>query len=310
MKSGYATLSGNSAGMRSSQNSTAALSTGSLLVAPAIVLLFLLLFIPLLAIFVLAITNWQLGASRFDIVGLSNFQAMWSDPTFRAALVNTAVYVAVVVPTTLAAGLVVALLIESGRYFKSIYRAAHFLPVMATLSAMAIAWEALLHPTIGFINQLLRSLGMYQPNWLSDPDIVLLTLCIIGIWQHLGYAMVLFIAGLKAIPRDLYEAAEIDGADHVVDRFVTVTFPLLGPVAMFLVVVVSIKAFETFDTVAILTRGGPGNASELLLHTLYVESFEFFRTGYGSAMTVVFLLVVVMLTLLQARAIEKRVHYS
>ena len=122
--------------------------------------------------------------------------------------------------------------------------------------------------------------------------------------------MVLFIAGLKAIPRDLYEAADIDGADRPLDRFCTVTFPLLGPVTMFLVIVVSIKAFETFDTVAILTRGGPGHASELLLHTLYVESFQFFRTGYGSAMTVVFLFVVVLLTLLQARVLDKRTHYS
>ena len=288
----------------------ALIGVGTVLAAPALVLLLLLLFVPLAGIFVLAATNWQLGAPSFDFVGLSNFQAMWSDPAFRAALVNTAIYVAVVVPATLALGLVVALLIEAGRHFRAVYRAVHFLPVMATLAAMAIAWEALLHPTIGLVNQVLRSLGLPQPNWLSDPNVVLLTLCVVGVWQHLGYAMVLFIAGLKAIPRDLYEAADIDGADRPLDRFCTVTFPLLGPVTMFLVIVVSIKAFETFDTVAILTRGGPGHASELLLHTLYVESFQFFRTGYGSAMTVVFLFVVVLLTLLQARVLDKRTHYS
>ena len=288
----------------------ARLAAGAALVAPATVLLILLLVVPLAGIFVLAATDWQLGAPDFDFVGFANFQAMWADAAFRAALVNTAIYVAVVVPATLAVGLAVALLIEAGRHFRAIYRAVHFLPVMATLAAMAIAWEALLHPTIGLVNQVLRALGLSPPNWLSDPDVALLTLCIVGVWQHLGYAMVLFIAGLKAIPRDLYEAADIDGADRGFDRFLTVTFPLLGPVTMFLVIVVSIKAFETFDTVAILTGGGPGHASELLLHTLYVESFRFFRTGYGSAMTVVFLFVVVALTLLQARALDKRVHYS
>ena len=287
-----------------------AVTAGTALVAPATILLVLLLFLPLAGIFVLAATNWQLGAPTFEFVGPTNFRMMWADPVFRAALVNTAIYVGTVVPATLAAGLLVAVLIESGRGFRAFYRAVHFLPVMATLAAMAIAWEALLHPTIGLVNGVLRWLGLPQPNWLSDPDIALLTLCVVGVWQHLGYAMVLFIAGLKAIPSELYEAADIDGADRIVDRFLTVTFPLLGPVTMFLVIVVSIKAFETFDTVAILTGGGPASASELLLHTLYVESFRFFRTGYGSAMTVVFLFIVMALTLLQARAMERRVHYG
>lgn len=283
---------------------------GYMLAAPAFLLLVGLILGPSLAVFVLALTDWQFGASSLSFIGLQNFQELVTDPAFRASFVNTVTYVAVVVPGSLVLGLVVALLIEAGPGFRAFYRAVHFLPVMATLAAMAMAWEALLHPTIGLVNQFLGGLGLPKPNWLSDRSLVLSTLCVIGIWQHLGYAMVLFLAGLKAIPRDLYEAAEADGADSILDRFFTVTFPMLGPVTMFLIIIVSLKAFETFDTVKILTQGGPGNASELLLHTLYVESFEFFRTGYGAAMTVVFLIIVVSLTLFQARFLDRRVHYS
>ena len=284
--------------------------TGYALASPAFLLMVLLLLGPALAVFVIAVTDWQFGSRSLSFVGLDNFQELFADRVFRASFFNTLIYVAVVVPGTLVLGLAIALLIESGSSFRAFYRAAHFLPVMATLAAMAIAWEALLHPTIGLVNQVLGDLGFGRPNWLRDQDLVLPTLCVIGIWQHLGFAMVLFLAGLKAIPQDLYDAAEIDGADGWLDRLITVTLPMLGPVSMFVLIVVALRAFEVFDTVRILTQGGPGTASEMLLHTLYVESFEFFRTGYGAAMTVVFLAIVVTLTLTQARALDRKVHYG
>jgi multiple sugar transport system permease protein len=122
--------------------------------------------------------------------------------------------------------------------------------------------------------------------------------------------MVLFLAGLKAIPQDLYDASDVDGADLWLDRLRTVTLPMLGPVTMFVVIVVALRAFETFDTVQILTQGGPGHVSEMLMYTLYRESFEYLRTGYGAAVTLVFLAIVVALTLFQARVMDKRVHYQ
>jgi multiple sugar transport system permease protein len=133
---------------------------------------------------------------------------------------------------------------------------------------------------------------------------------LIGIWQNLGFAMVLFLAGLKAIPKDLYDAASVDGADLWLDRLRTVTLPMLGPTMMFVIIVVALNAFRVFDTVQILTQGGPGHASDVLLYTLYRESFEFLRTGYGAAVTIVFLIIVVSLTLVQARVMDRKVHYS
>lgn len=280
------------------------------LAAPALILLIVLFFLPVFAVFGIALTDWQFGASTLSFVGLGNFEEVFSDDGFRASLVNTVVYVAIVVPGTILLGLAVALLIESGKSARAFYRAIHFLPYMATLTAMAIAWEALLHPTIGLVNQTLAGVGLPTANWLRDENTVLPVLAVIGIWQNLGFAMVLFLAGLKSIPNDLYDAAETDGADLWLDRLRTVTLPMLGPVFMFVFIVVALRAFETFDTVQVLTQGGPGHASEMLLFTLYRESFKYLRTGYGASVAVVFLLIVVALTLMQARIMDKRVHYQ
>ncbi|MDH2399125.1 sugar ABC transporter permease [Bradyrhizobium sp. SSUT18] len=280
------------------------------LAGPAVLLLVLLFFVPVIAVFVIALTDWQFGAHTFAFVGIANFREVFADDGFRASLLNTVIYVLIVVPGTVILGLAIAMLIESGRSLRALYRAIHFLPFMATLAAMAIAWEALLHPTIGLVNQTFSALGLPTANWLRDEVTALPVLAIIGIWQNLGFAMVLFLAGLKAIPHDLYDAAEIDGADLWLDRVRTVTLPMLGPVSMFVVIVVALRAFEAFDTIKVLTKGGPGHASDVLLYTLYRESFEYLRTGYGAAVAVVFLLIVVALTIIQARVMDKRVHYQ
>jgi multiple sugar transport system permease protein len=280
------------------------------LAGPGFVLLLALVLLPCAAVLGISLTDWQLGARAPHFVGLGNFAELLTDPVFRRSLGNTLVFAAVVIPATLGLGLLVALLIEAGEQARAVYRAIHFLPFMATLAAMAVVWEALLHPTAGLVNHTLQALGLPTANWLRDEHTVLGVLAVISIWQNLGLAMVLFLAGLKAIPQDLYDAADIDGADEPLDRLAVVTLPMLGPVGLFVLVIVALRVIETFDTVRILTEGGPSRASELLLHTLYVESFDFLRTGYGAAMAVVFLAIVTSLTLLQARFIDRRMHYQ
>nr|WP_076866102.1 sugar ABC transporter permease [Bradyrhizobium mercantei] len=280
------------------------------LAGPAVFFLLVLFLLPVAGVFVIAFSDWQFGARSFSFVGFANFREVFLDPAFRASLLNSVVYVLIVVPGAGILGLVIAVLIESGKSCRAFYRAVHFLPFMATLAAMAIAWEALLHPAIGFVNQALAVTGLPTANWLRDENTALPVLAAIGIWQNLGYAMVLFLAGLKSIPQDLYDAADVDGADFWFDRLRTVTLPMLGPVSMFVVIVVAVRAFEPFDIVKVLTQGGPGHASEMLLYTLYRESFEYLRTGYGAALAVVFLGIVVTLTLVQARIMGKRVHYQ
>lgn len=284
--------------------------TAHALCAPATFLMFVLLVGPVLSVVVISFTDWQLGETEIDFVGFENYVEMAQDKVFWKSLWNTVVYVGIVVPFSVFLGLGAALLIESLIAGKAFYRAVYFLPVMATLIAMAIVWSTVLNPTFGLLNLTLEALGIEGRDWLSDPATALFSLCAIGIWQALGFNMVLFMAGLTAIPRDLYDAAEIDGASSAWDRFATVTWPLLGPVTLFVIVITSIRSFQVFDTVHVLTNGGPVNSTQVLIYTMYTEGFEFFRSGYAAAITIIFLFFVLMLTLFKVFFIERKVHYS
>ena len=281
-----------------------------LLVAPATFLIFLLLIGPVIAVIGMSFTDYQLGETTLNFIGLDNYREIIESDVFWKSLANTLIYVAVVVPVSVFLGLGIALLIESCAIGKAFYRAVYFLPVMATLIAMAIVWSVVLNPDFGLLNLALRLVGIDGYNWLNDPGTALLTICGIGVWQALGFNMVLFMAGLGAIPRDLYDAAEIDGAASAFDRFRTVTWPLLGPVTMFVVVITGIRSFQVFDTVHVLTKGGPNKATEVLIYSVYAEGFEFFRSAYAATLVVVFLIFVMALTVIKARVIERRVHYG
>jgi multiple sugar transport system permease protein len=281
-----------------------------LLAAPAMLGLTLLLLIPTAAVLVLSLTDYELGEQTLRWIGLANYVDLLTDSTFRIALHNTIVYVAAVLPLSVALGLGIALLIEAGTRGKAFFRAVFFLPVVSLLVSMATAWEYLLHPTIGPLNQVLRLAGIEPINWLGSSDWVLTSLCMIGVWENLGYVVVLFLAGLTAIPPELRAAAETDGAARAWDRFWLVTWPMLGPTTLFVVTITAIRCLRVFDTVAALTKGGPNKASEVLLHAMYLEGFTYFRIGYSAAITVVFLAMVLALVLIQTQLIERRVHYS
>ena len=283
--------------------------TAWLLALPAVLLMAVFLIGPTFAVFGVSLTDWANGPSAITYAGLANYRTMLADPVFWQSLHNTVFYVAVTVPVSIALGLLVSLAIEAGDSFRRFYRTIHLLPVLATMSAMALAWEVVLNPTIGLVNQLLALAGFAGENWLRDPHLVLPVFCVIGIWSNLGFAMIFFLAGLGSIPRELYEAAAVDGADGVWDRFITVTWPALGPVTLFITVLSAVRAFNVFDQIAILTQGGPDHASEMLLYTIFQAGFTFLQPGYGSAVSVALLAIVGGLTFLQARIGARRVHY-
>ncbi len=285
-------------------------AAGLMLSGPAVAALVVLLLLPTASLLAVSLTDMELGGPPLRWVGLANYAELLTDPTFRVALRNTLVYVGVVLPLSVGLGLGIALLIEGGARGRTLFRAVFFLPVVSLLVAMATAWEYLLHPTIGPLNQVLRLLGFAPVNWLGSSDWVLTSLCMIGVWENLGYVVVLFLAGLTAIPPELRAAAETDGARSAWDRFVLVTWPMLGPTTLFVVTVTAIRCLRVFDTVAALTKGGPNKSSEVLLHLMYLEGFTYFRIGYSAAITTVFLAVVLGLVLLQTRVLERRVHYG
>ena len=279
-------------------------------VTPAAVLMLLFTLAPVTVVAIISLTDWKLGAASLSFVGARNYLELFQDRVFWKSLGNTVAYVAMYVPVSLFLALALALAVEASGSLRSFYRTVFFLPVTTTFVAMAVVWEFMLHPDFGLVNVMLAAVGVPKENWLAEPDTVLVALAAIGIWLRLGFYMVLFIAGLRSIPRELYEAAEIDGAKSGWRRFLLVTWPMLGPTTLFVAVIALIQSFQVFETVAVLTRGGPSKASEVLVYTMYTEAFSFLRTAYASAITVVFMLIVFTITIVKTRILDSKVHYQ
>lgn len=283
------------------------------LVGPATLALVLFIFLPVAIVAVLSLTDYQFGAATFEWTGIQNYIDLFSSRIGRRAVTNTLIYVAIVIPFSVGLGLLVAI----GLYqmttwaprLSNVMKTVYFLPVAATLVAMSVAWQMVLHPSLGIVNQTLAAIGAEPQNWLSDRGLVLYTLAMIGVWQSVGYNMVLFLAGLATIPSELYDAAEVDGAGGGWSRFWTVTWPMLGPTTLFVMVVTATNAFRVFETVATMTRGGPAFASDTLVYALYREGFIYFKAGYASAITMVFFAFLLVLAVIQFRVVEKKVHY-
>jgi multiple sugar transport system permease protein len=306
-------------------------------VAPAVILMAVILIFPVFVAGMLSFTDYNLGSPTFEWVGWKNYEALTKFRGYNKMFTASFTYVLVVVPSSVLLGLGAALLISSVRFGGDFYKAIFFLPVMATLLAMAIAWEFALDPIVGMVNGFLRSgcdvgwwhslltgawLGLNpadswygngcverMPNWLGDSKYALSTISFIGIWQAFGFNMVLYLAGLTGVPRDLYSAAEMDGANSAWDRFKLVTWPMLGPTHVFVVTITSIRSFQVFDTVEALTRGGPSKSTYLMVYAMFEKGIKQNLIGMGSAITIVFLAFVLMITLTQVYFVNRRGHY-
>ena len=279
------------------------------LTGPTALLMLVLLVLPTLAVLALSVTDAELGVPAINFLGFDAYTDLLTDRTFLGALRNTALYVALVAPASVLLGLGLALLVEAELGGRAFFRSVYFLPVVSLIVAMASVWQYLMHPTCGPINLLLRMLGFAGVNWLGSSDNVLVALALIGIWQSTGFNMVLFLAGLTAIDRTLYAAAEIDGARSAWERFRLVTWPMLGPTTLFVLTISVINAVKVFETVATLTQGGPAKASETLLWVIYQEGFVYLHIGAASAMAVVFIVLLLVVLLIQTRVLDRRVHY-
>ncbi len=287
--------------------------TDLMLAGPAALVMVLFIFLPVAVVFVLAFTDYQVGARSANWVGTENFATLFGSRLGRNALLNTLIYAGIVIPSSVGLGLLVAMglhrLTDTLPRLSAILRTVYFLPVAATLVAMAVSWQMLLHPSLGLMYRWISALGLEPQQWLSDRGLVLYTLAAIGVWQSVGYNMVLFLAGLATIPTTLYDAAAVDGADRGWPRFWTVTWPMLGPTTLFVMIVTAVNAFRVFETVATMTKGGPAFASDTIVYALYREGFVYFKAGYASAITVVFFFALLVLTALQIALVERRVHY-
>lgn len=244
-------------------------------------------------------------------IGLGNYSKLLQDGTVWQALWNTFKYALVEVPFSIAIALVLAVILNGKIKGRSIWRTIYFLPMVAAPAAVAMVWRWLYNSEFGLINHLLNRIGFSSVNWISDPGIAYISVAIVGIWSVIGYNMVLFFAGLQEIPRDYYEAAEIDGAGGV-KQFFYITLPLISPTMFFVTVTRVIGAMQVFDSIyMMMEKSNPALVkTQSLVYLFYKYSFVEGNKGYGSAIVMLLLLVILLITVIQLLCQKKWVNYN
>lgn len=262
---------------------------------------------PLLFAMGLSLTEWD-GLSSPEFVGVDNFVRQLTDETFLVSLRNTLFFTLLLVPGELVCALLVALALHTVRG-RVLYRLFYFAPVVTSSVAVSVVWLWLLNGEFGPINAYLRDIGLDPPNWLVDSRTVIPAIALVSIWRGLGFTMVIFLAGLQAVPKEYLEAATVDGAGPV-RRFWSVTLPMLSPTILFLAIMSFIGSFQVFDIAYTMTRGGPGTASYTLVYDIYDLAFTQFRFGDSAAVAVVLFAILLAITLVQLRMQRRFVHYE
>ncbi len=263
---------------------------------------------PMVFAMALSFMKWD-GSSPISFAGLSNFRQMLRDETFMISTRNTLVFVLGTVPATLACSLGLAVALNRKLKGRNFFRAAFFFPYVASLVAVAVVWNMMFHPSMGPVNGLLASLGVENPpRWSASTKWVMPTVIMASVWKNAGYYMIIYLAALQEIPKDLYEAARIDGASPAL-AFWRITLPLLTPATFFVTMMLTISSFKVFDLIFVMTGGGPGRASNVLVFTIYDKAFVNFEFGYSSAIGLALFAIVLAITVLQFRLEKKWVSY-
>jgi ABC-type sugar transport system permease subunit len=258
----------------------------------------LLTLVPIVVLFYMSLTNWNVFG-KADWIGLANFQRLIGDGSFRISVVNTLYYSAMHIPLTIVVSLGLALLLNNKLRGVAFFRTAAFFPYITSIVAIAVVWNLLFSPEYGPINEFLRFIGIQNPpGWLTSPEWAMPAVVIVSTWRDMGYYMILFLAGLQTVPRELHEAARVDGAS-VWQRFVNVTLPCLRPTMFFVTVMLTINSFKIFDLILVMTEGGPGQSTLVMSQFIYRKGFEESQFGYASAAAVVLFFMCIIVTILQ-----------
>ncbi|MBN1501828.1 MAG: sugar ABC transporter permease [Spirochaetes bacterium] len=265
--------------------------------------------IPVVFALALSLMNWD-GANEITFAGLKNFRELISDETFRISLLNTFYYSAGTVPLTIICSLGLALLLNQPIKGRNAIRAVYFFPYVASLVAVAVVWNMILNPTMGPVNEILQKVFHIAkpPRWSASVDWAMPTVIIVSIWKNMGYYMIIYLAGLQGIPRELYEAAKVDGAGNL-QCFFRITLPMLTPSTFFVSIMLTISCFKIFDLIFVMTGGGPGRATNVLVVHAYNVAFKNFNFGYSSAISLVLFIIVLCITIIQFRMEKKWVSY-
>ena len=266
---------------------------------------------PMLYAFNISIREWDILSPTKPFVGLKNFQILFADPKFWKALRNTFLYTLIIVPGGLIFGLAIALMLNAITRFVVFFRVIYFAPFVTSLVAISFIWKWMYDSTFGLFNTILKSIGIPAQDFLHDPNQVLPAIAGMTIWHGLGFQIIIFLAGLRAIPDMYYDAAKIDGAGSW-QLFRHITIPLLNPTIVFLVITSAIQSLRIFTQVFNMTFpnvGGPLQNGTTLVLEIYQQAFHHFKMGYASAMTVVLFCIILVITLFQLKVLSKKVDY-
>ena len=287
--------------------STAAIErrAGWLFAGPALFLIGVFFLLPVAAAFVLSFTDFDLYAladpENLRVVGLTNYETLLSTPMFWKALGNTAVFVLLGVPLSLAASLGAALLIDSRlARFRGWFRTVFFAPVVTTLVAVALTWRYLLHTRYGLINYALTHAGLPAIDWMGDPHWSMPAIVLLAVWKNFGYNMIILIAALQSIPEELYEAARLDGAGTWA-RLRHITLPLLTPTLALVTILTVSGYFQLFAEPYVMTQGGPLQSTVSVLYFMFEQGFKWWKLGFASAVAFVLFAMILVLTVVQMR---------
>ena len=265
-------------------------------ILPAFVVFTIYLFIPLINAFIMSFYDWNIATH--EVVGLENYLDLLHDKLFKTTLINTLVYT-LAVPVKVVLALGIAALLSSVERFQSFYRSTLFFPFILSGVVVGLIWQMMFSVDSGFINMILSFFGLSQ-KWMIESNHAMWVLWIVGTWQGLGSNLILFLAGIKNISTELYEAAEMDGA-NTWQRFRYITIPCLKPVTIFVVTMLIIGSFKIFDLSYIMTGGGPGDSTRTVVQFIYDTAFDRFKMGYASAAAYIFFLILIVLTVMQKR---------
>ncbi len=262
---------------------------------------------PIVFAFALAFLNWN-GSGQITFAGLNNFKKLTVDSTFKAALKNTIIYTIGTVPLTMVFSFLLAIVLNRKIRGRNFLRTVSFFPYVASLVAVAVVWNMLFNPAKGPVNMLLSYVGVSEknlPGWAADKNWAMITVILFSVWKNMGYYMVIYLAGLQGVNLELYEAADLDGANKW-QQFVHVTIPQLSATTFFVSVMLTIDSFKVYDQIYMITQGGPGTSTLVLVYDIYNTAFISWDLGYASAISMVLFLLVLGVTLFQFYMGKKR----
>ncbi|MBV7338802.1 sugar ABC transporter permease [Chloroflexi bacterium TSY] len=276
-------------------------------ILPALIFYTIFLAIPIVGTVFISLLDWS-GLSLNDIkwAGIRNYIALTEDDVFGLSLKHNLIFIVVGSSGIVVRGLFLAVLLERGLPGSNFFRGVFFVPTVMSMVVVSVVFMLILSPELGLVNPLLRQIGLgsLERAWLGDPGTALYTVITVDVWKNFGFAMFLFVAGLKSIDAELYEASRIDGAAPW-QSFWRITMPILWPVTTLVIILVSINTLKLFDLIFVMTAGGPNHASQVLTSWMYLQGFTYNNMGYGSAIAVVLLVLTFILTLIQFKVLRR-----